>query len=1101
MSSAHDSTALDKKQSLAGILARARAKITEGPRPRQDRNNILLSHSQNTLWFVDRLRTGMSTYNVPFLFRLEGDLDVEALTEAFRSIVTRHEALRTYVLVENDEYFQGIVENPEIAVERISVETEGEAERIMAGLAETTLELTEFPLWRASLVGVGAGLHYFGFVVHHIVFDGVSTSIFFEELEQEYNARRSGTLPKIEPPAVQFADFSLWQRKRMAAGAWQESVDYWSETLRGVDVMDIPGDRPLPPEATDAGAAEVSTWPGLAAQVNELASSLSTTPITVYATAMAALYSRYSGSADVIFGMPTANRAEVECERTIGFFINMLPLRCRINPGATFRESLADVQRRFRDGQAHGQLPLEEIIAGAGAKRESARSTLFQYTLTMNEWAEPLRLDGITTVETEPDTTHAKFFQSWTVTQKGVDLEVHTAYNTDIFDAATIATMQKVFVGILRRAISLPDVSIEQSWEHDEESRAVQAILGKGVEAPAPTGNVFSHFRAVADEHAQRLAVATPGAELTYGELLRRTDALRAHFAAHGVGSGERVGVALEPGPDFAATVLALMALGAVYVPIDAMNPPGRIESIIGNAALQRVVCDATTVGVAPGLEFPLPADLPEATAATDTTDATDATDATGAASAPEAVAGGDATAYLMHTSGSTGTPKGVLVTHDNILGFIRNVRTLFELTPEDRFLGYASCGFDVSVFEMFGALLTGASLHFVPAALRLDMSGVQRFLEEHRITVTDLPPSVMKLLDPAPLRDLRIVFVGGEAFSHELVRAWGAGRRIFNGYGVTECTVTSIVEELKDPSAPAALPIGAPMDNHVAYVLDAGNVPVPQGVIGQLAIGGVGLASGYWNRDEDNRQRFIPDPVGDPAARVYLTGDLARHNGDGRLVYVGRADKQVKINGVRIEIGEIESAIRAARGVRNVFVRVQQDQDTKRVVAYCATGGSGDVTETALRDHCRKHLVSTMVPSTFVLLDELPINGSGKIDERALPAAGATVEAETADELTDVERKMMTQAFGPILGRTDFAKNVSFFDLGGTSLQAAQLISKIKKIFATDVSLAAFFADSSVQSLALEVERARLASLSPEELQQVIEQMTEEDVSRLLAE
>ncbi|WP_406087178.1 non-ribosomal peptide synthetase [Kitasatospora purpeofusca] len=1072
------------------MLARARAKITEGPRPRQDRNNVPLSHSQNTLWFVDRLQTGGTTYNVAFLFRLEGDLDVAALTDSFASIVMRHEALRTHVLVENDEYFQGVVENPAIVVERTSAESAAEAERLMAELAGTVLDLTAFPLWRASLVTVGDDLHYFGFLVHHIVFDGVSTSIFFEELEQEYNARRVGAEPKVEPPTVQFADFSAWQRKRMAAGAWQESVDHWAGALRGVDVMDIPGDRPLPPEATYAGAAEVTTWEGLAARVNELASALSTTPITVYATAMAVLYNKYSGAEDVIFGVPTANRTEVECERTIGFFINMLPLRCRVDPGATFRECLVDVQRRFRDGQAHGRLPLEEIIAGAGVRRESARSTLFQYTLTMNEWAEPLRLDGITAVETEPETTHAKFFQSWTVTRNGADLDVHTAYNTDVFDAATISTMQRAFVGILNRAIAFPNLCIGEAWAHDEDSRAVQSVLGKGREASRPTGNVFTHFRAVAAEHPGRPAVVTPGATLSYGELRDRAEALRAHFAAQGIGPGDRVGVALEPSPDFPATVLALLALDAVYVPIDAMNPPGRIASILDGAAPKLVVRDATTAGVAPALEFPLSARLPAA----------DPAELPVLAEAP----GGSAVAYLMHTSGSTGTPKGVLVTHDNILAFIRNVRTLFDLTPEDRFLGYASCGFDVSVFEMFGALLTGASLHLVPATMRLDMTGVQRFLEEHRITVTDLPPSVMKLLDPAPLDALRIVFVGGEAFSHELVRAWGRGRRIFNGYGVTECTVTSIVEELTEPLAPSALPMGAPMDNHLAYVLDARNVPVPQGVIGQLAIGGAGLAAGYWNREEDDRQRFIPDPVGDdPSVRLYLTGDLARFNGDGRLVYIGRADKQVKINGVRIEIGEIESAIRSARGVRNVFVQVQQDQEQKRVVAYCATGGTGETSGTALRDHCRKLLVSTMVPSRFVLLDELPINASGKIDERALPGVDdeGAVEPEPADRLTEAEHRMLTQAFGPILGRTDFAKNVSFFDLGGTSLQAAQLVSKIKKLFGTDISLAAFFADSSVQALALEVERAQLARLSPEELQAAIEGMTEEDVARLLAE
>lgn len=1085
MSSVQESVAGDKKQSLAEMLAHARARVTDGPRPRQDRNNVPLSHSQNTLWFVDQLQPGMTTYNVAFAFRLEGDLDTDALAAAFASIVMRHEALRTYVLVENDEYFQGIVENPEVVVERSYAHSEAEADRIIAELAEAKLTLTEFPLWKVNLVTVRSDLHYFGVTLHHIIFDGVSSAIFFDELVQEYNARRVGVVPNIEPPAVQFADFSAWQRKRMQAGAWQASVDYWSETLRGVEVMDIPGDRPLPPDATYAGNSETSTWKGVASDVKRLALAMSTTPATIYATAMACVYHRYSGSEDVIFGMPNANRGEIECERTIGFFINMLPLRCQLAPDETFQECLIRVQQRLRGAQAHGYLPLEEIVANTNVQRDSSRSTLLQYTLTINEWADQLQhLSGVSLVDIIPDTTRAKFFQQWTLNpDKSGDLDVNTVYNTDIFDLATIKTMQRVFVGILRRALAAPDVSMQRLWDLDEESRGVQARLGVGAGSPAPTGNVFTHFCAVANDHEHHVAVSTPEERLTYGQLRRRVDVLRVHLSAAGVGAGSRVGVALEPSSDFPATVLALMALGAVYVPIDAMNPRGRIEAIIDNAELYRVICDPTTAGIAPALECQLPADVripPDM---------------------PEVARGEDAVAYLMYTSGSTGTPKGVLISHNNVLGFIRNVRTLFGLVPEDRVLGYASCGFDVSIFEMFGALLSGASLHLVPSAMRLSMPDVQQFLEDRRITVTDLPPSIMKLLDPTPLDNLRIVFVGGEAFSHELVRAWGKGRRIFNGYGVTECTVTSVVEELEEPLSPAALPIGDPMDNHTAYVLDDRNRPVPQGVIGQLALGGVGLTSGYWNRDEDNRQKFIPDPVGtDPKARVYLTGDLVRHNGNGRLVYVGRRDRQVKINGVRIEIGEIESVIRSVDGISNVYVQVRQDGDQKRVVAYCATGAARTVSEAALREHCRKRLVSTMRPSSFVIMDELPINASGKIDERALPAADLIVESKPVEQLNDIERTMLTEAFGPILGRVDFSKTASFFDLGGTSLQAVQLMSKIKKLFSTTISLVVFFNDSSVQNMALEVERSRLAGLSAEELEKAIEQMTEEDVTRLLA-
>ncbi len=1085
MSAVQESVAGDKKQSLAAMLANARARVTDGPRPRQDRGNVPLSSSQNTLWFVDRLQPGQTTYNVAFGFRLDGELDADALSAAFTSIVMRHEALRTYVLVENDEYFQGIVENPDIVIERSVAQSEADANRIMAELAEATFNLTEFPLWKVNLVTVRSDLHYLGVTLHHIIFDGVSSAIFFDELVQEYNARRVGVVPTIEPPAVQFADFSAWQRKRMQAGAWQASVDYWSETLRDVEVMDIPGDRPLPPDATYAGSSETSNWKGLAADVKRLALAMSTTPATVYATAMACVYNRYSGSQDVIFGMPNANRGEIECERTIGFFINMLPLRCQLAPDETFGESLARVQQRLRGAQAHGYLPLEEIIATTNVQRDSSRSTLLQYTLTINEWSDQLQLlDGISLKGILPQTTRAKFFQQWTLNpDKNGNLDVNTVYNTDIFDLATIRTMQRVFVGILRRALATPDVSVHQLWDRDDDSRDVQARLGVGAEVPAPTGNVYTHFCEIAADHEHDMAVGTPTQQLTYGQLGRRVDLLRAHLSAAGVGAGSRVGVALEPSPDFPATVLALMALGAVYVPIDAMNPRGRIEAIIDDADLHSVVCDATTAGISPALEYRLPAD------------------GDAPAGLPEVAHGEDTVAYLMYTSGSTGKPKGVLISHDSILGFIRNVQTLFGLTSADRFLGYASCGFDVSIFEMFGALLTGASLHLVPSGMRLSMPDVQQFLEDRRITVTDLPPSVMKLLDPAPLSALRIVFVGGEAFSHELVRAWGKGRRIFNGYGVTECTVTSIVEELHEPLPPGALSMGGPMDNHTAYVLDDRNRPVPQGVIGQLALGGVGLTSGYWHRDEDNQQKFIPDPIGpDPSARVYLSGDLARFNGDGRLIYVGRRDRQVKINGVRIEIGEIESVIRSADGITNVYVQVRQDGDQKRVVAYCATGVARTVSEAALREHCRKRLVSTMRPASFVLMDDLPINASGKIDEKALPAPGVVVESKPAEQLNDIERTMLTEAFGPILGRVDFSKTTSFFDLGGTSLQAVQLMSKIKKLFATTISLVVFFNDSSVQNMALEVERSRLAGLSAEELEKAIEQMTEEDVARLLA-
>jgi amino acid adenylation domain-containing protein len=435
--------------------------------------------------------------------------------------------------------------------------------------------------------------------------------------------------------------------------------------------------------------------------------------------------------------------------------------------------------------------------------------------------------------------------------------------------------------------------------------------------------------------------------------------------------------------------------------------------------------------------------------------------------------------AYVIYTSGSTGKPKGVLLEHRGVVNFIDSTRELFELTPADRVLGFASATFDVSVFETFSALLTGARLYLATDEERLSVDRLQSLMERHGITVIDLPPTVMPLLAPEKFTDLRIAFVGGESFSGELVNRWNPGRRLFNGYGPTECTVTMIVEECPG-SWESSPPIGLPMANHVAHVLDRELRPVPVGVPGELVIGGAGLARGYLNRDELTAQKFIPDPFGTaPGGRLYRTGDLVKRLPDGRLVFLGRIDQQVKIRGLRIELGEVESALTGFDGVGPVSVQAWTDgHGAKHLVGYLT--GVTEQRVPAVREHLRALLPSYMIPSYFVVLDELPVTSSGKVDRRRLPAPDPSRAREDQGEhrpLTTTERRLLREVIAPLLGEGRVGVHDDFFLAGGNSLQAVQLMSAIKRRFGVEIALGEFFASPTVAHLAAAVDTHRAAA------------------------
>ncbi|MFK4066961.1 amino acid adenylation domain-containing protein [Streptomyces sp. NPDC029674] len=1071
--------------------------------PRDTQEPPPLSHAQETLWFIDRLAPGRATYNVARSFRIRGALDVPALRRALRTVVTRHETLRTSLVETHSGLVQRVLpaDDPQVAVPLVvrdlsSAPPGADAARGFADdLARTPFDLTRAPLWRAELALLGAEDHLFVFVVHHVVFDGWSAGVFVEELSAAYAAETtSRTADVLAPLAVQYGDYAHWQRRRLTGDTYEELAAYWREQLTGAPTLELPTDRPRPAETTyDGTYLRQVLAPELTAPVTRLARSCGVTPYVIHLSAFLLLLHRYSGQDDVVVGTPTANRDQVETERLIGFFVNMLPLRADLSGAPSFRELVGRVGELARDAFAHGELPFEKIVEVARPRRDLSRSPLFQVVFAFhNTVDEGLGLPGLDVGQEYLDAGTSRFDLSWNVTERPEGSIVEAEFNTDLFDPETVADLLSHYEQALTSVLADPELTVPRTPLLTSAARKEMVTRWNGPALAVPDLSVPALFedRVRATPHAVALVV---GAErLTYAELDRRANRLARVLRARGAGPGERVALCLRRTPDLVAGVLGVLKSGAAYVPVDPGYPQARMASILDDATPVAVLAHEECARSLPGGHDVL---VLEQLADALSEEADDAP--------AFAVSPGDV-AYVLYTSGTTGRPKGVLIEHHSVVGFVEAMRELFEITPDDRVLGYASANFDVSVGEMFNALLTGAQLHLVPDEVRLDVGRLQELLEEERVSVVDLPPAVLALLDPDRLPDLRIVFVGGEAFPGELVNRWNRdGHRFFNGYGPTECTVTMVVHECPG-HWDASPPIGLPIANHVAHVLDEHLEPVPYGVVGELLVGGEGLTRGYLGAPGLTREKVIADPFDSTAdGRLYHTGDLVRRRRDGSLVFVGRKDQQVKIRGLRIELGDVEAALATCPGVSQVAVVPWTDPHGERhLVAYTASSGAA-VEQARLRAHAADRLPGYMVPSFFVALESLPLTVSGKVDQRALPEpdhSAAVRENAGALPRTETERVLAEEIFARALKQERVGVHDDFFAIGGNSLQAAQLMSLLSERFHVRVGLAEFFRSPTVAHLAECVDRLRAQiSGSDDDLLALIEGMSDDDAARLM--
>jgi len=1028
-----------------------------------------LSFAQARIWFFHQWKPNLPLYNISLKIHISGALDVAALEESLNEIVRRHELLRTTFEVVDEAPVQRIWPArsnrlPVIDLRQIGSGQEAEIEQIAVQEAQRPFDLTVGPLHRIHLLWLDEREYAMLLTLHHIIADGWSLKVLVQELAVLYSDISLGRSLSLPLPPIQYADFSVWQRERLQGAALEEQLAYWRRQLRDAPVLDLPTDYPRPPVWTGQGARLTSRLPhSLAESLRELARQERCTLFMILLAAFSALLSRYSGQDDVIVGSAISNRTRPEVEKAVGFFANTLVLRTDLGGNPSFRALLEHVRAVVLDAYSHQDLPFEKLVEELGPERDMSRSPLFQVAFSLLEDpAKSLELPGYTFAISEIHNHMAKFDLLVEVTEAVDGLGVSFEYSTDLFDADTIARMMGHYRTLLEEAVLDPNRRISELPLMPESERQRLVVEWNDTQTDDACEAYFHRLfetRAACSPHAIAATYyptihGTAAESITYSELNRRANRLARHLSKLGVGPGSLVGLFVERSLDMAVGFLGILKAGGAYLPLNPTYPRGRLAFILADAQASVVLTQERLGERLPahdGVTVFLDSDWDAMEECTQNLDVDVAY---------------TNLAYVIYTSGSTGKPKGVLVTHRGLANVSREQIRAFDVGPGDRVLQFSSPSYDASVFEVIMALGSGAMLCLGSRESLMPGADLIRFLRDAEVSIVTLPPSALASLPFTHLPKLRTITVAGEACSQDLVSRWGKGRRFFNLYGPTETTIWATTCECWGDEKP---PIGRPIGNVRVYLLDRNWQPAPVGAPGELCIGGVGIGRGYLNRPALTAERFIPDQFSrQPGARLYRTGDRARYLADGRIDFLGRIDHQVKIRGFRIELGEIEAVLNQHPGVQKTVVLARQDRH-KRLVAYVVMGRKPGPSVTALRRFLEEKLPSYMIPSTFVVLDDLPVTSSGKVDRLALPELEGTrpnIETAFAQPQTGVQR-VVADIWQEALGVDRVGIHDNFFDLGGHSLLIVQVSEKLRKELGRDVSVIDLFKHPTVGEIA----------------------------------
>ena len=1050
-----------------------------------------LSFAQQRLWFLAQLEPASAAYNVPIAWRIAGPLNVSALQHSLSQLVGRHEALRTTFVIVDGSPRQVINEALPVSMEVSDLrpversQREYELERRIRVEAQRPFNLAAGPVIRAALFCIGDQEHIFVLTVHHIVSDGTSMAIFFEELALFYRGFLNAEAARIPKLRVQYADFAVWQREELVPQIREAQLAYWKEQLR-----DCPAVLDFSPDGYRSGSARFCgemEYRNLSRQLSEDFRSLAHRQRVSRFMASLALFqillSRYTGQEDVCVGCPMTHRNRPEVSRVIGLFINMVALRCRLKGNPTFRELLHRIRELVFGAYAHQDLPFEQLVAELQPERVPGRNPFFQ---AMFEYEEPawrrLEISGTECTLFPVHTGASKFDFSLQLIDDPEGFRLALEYNADLSDTETAKGLLEHYENLLQAVVNDPNCKVFNlplisSKEREELLLRLNNTRQYSLDAKC----THRLFEAQVENTPDTVAVKFQAQQLTYQELNSRANQLARYLVSLGAGTEVLVAVCLERSLDLVIALLAVMKSGAAYLPLDPSHPAERREAILQDSGAKILITKQTvsqnlhtTVGCAVVLLEQVSSNQESA------------------ANLPVVIRPNDL-AYVIYTSGSTGRPKGVQVEHGSLTNFLLSMRKVPGLSRQDVLLAVTTVAFDIAGLELWLPFIVGALVIIATRDEATDPYRLMKILEESEVTVMQATPATWQgLLAVGWTGNQRLkVLCGGESLSgcvaDELLARCGS---VWNMYGPTETTIWSSVHQVKAGEG-AVVPIGRPIGNTSMYVLDRNMEPVPIGVRAELYIGGAGVARGYLGAPQLTAERFVAAPFSTEAdSRLYRTGDLVRQRRDGTLEFLGRVDRQTKIRGYRIEPAEIESVLREYPGLRQVAVMVRDDSGEKQLLAYLVPSdkdheqvtqsdamrgtqsalatSKGNFGRRELTRFLREKLPDYMVPSAFVVLDALPVTPNGKLDWKAFPAPEYRVQETTLILPRDETEARLARIWEEVLNIHPAGVTDNFFELGGDSLLSTHLFARVEEEFAKRVPLGILFEAPTIEKLAV---------------------------------
>ena len=1039
------------------------------------------SFAQQRLWLLEKMAPG-SRYNMQFAMRLKGAMDFQALNAAWLAVLQRHEILRTTFGLVDEQIMQFISRElqPPLALFDLRSgtppETETRVQHLLARQAQEAFDLANGPLVRPTVLQVGVEDHILSLTMHHIIADGWSLVVLVRELTELYAALNEKRPHRLRPLPIQYADFAWWQRQKLSGEFLEKQLGYWKNHLRDAPAPDLPADRPRPKKAEFRGSYCFFSVPEeIAARLRDLGRHNHASLFMVLLAAWQVLLYRYTGQTDVVVGALIANRTRLEIEPLIGFFVNTLVMRTALDSNSDFKELLSRTRRTTLDAYEHQDVPYEKLVAELQPERTNGQNPFFgtvlnwvnmpesnlKFAQVQSEFAQSVPLENPT----------AKFDLSLNIVERSGALPASLEYNLDLYERATVVRMSEHFQNLLAGIVAGAEHSLaELPLLKDEERNQILSEWNQTQRRYPVFATVLDLLEAQGQKTPDNPAVIFEAERLSYRELNQQANQL-AHFLQKlGVRPEVPVGVCMQRSTQMVIALLGIMKAGGAYVPLDPGYPAERLGYMLHDARPAVVIVDSNAKEKLENIGARL-LSLEEQWAAI-------------SAESRERMESGVSAqnlAYVIYTSGSTGKPKGVMNIHGGLLNRLQWMQEAYPLDKSDRVLQKTPFGFDISLWEFLWPLMYGGCLVVARPEGHKDSQYLVRTIQQEKITLLHFVPSMLGMFlqeeDVEDCTNLHRVFSSGEALPLNLVQKFHKRLRskLHNLYGPTEASIEVSFWDSAVDREEASVPIGRPIANTQLYILDCHLQPTPIGVTGELHIGGVALARGYWRRPELTAERFIPDPFStQEGERLYRTGDLARWRGDGQIEYLGRLDNQVKLRGFRIELGEIEAVLAKHEAVQQAVVALQEAGSEKRLIAYVVPTRGQPLLPSVLRAYLQAKLPEYMAPEAIVELETLPLSAHGKVNRNALPKwEFAASQPEYQQPRTPTE-ELLSGIWSEVLGVDRIGVHTNFFEMGGHSLSAMQVTSRMRSAFQVELPFSAIFGAPTIHGLAQQIELGR---------------------------